>query len=67
MKTNKYQYLKVIQGYYSDQWCDVAAYDKNDPLQMKGLRTDLKSYRENEPVAFRVINRRLPANIQFHA
>lgn len=68
MKKNKYQYLKVIQAFIPDcGWSDYTAYDQNDKEQMRDMRSDLKSYRENEPYLFRVVSRRLPADVQFHA
>lgn len=67
MKQNKYKYLRIIQAYVCGQWCDYTAYDKNDREEMKELRDDLKAYRANEPYAFRVISRRMPANELFHA
>lgn len=68
LKKNKYQYLKIIQVFIPDcGWSDYTAYDKNDAEQMKSLKDDLKCYRENEPYLFRVISRRLPADVKFHA
>lgn len=67
-KKNKYKYLKIIQALIPDYgWSDYTAYDKNDAEQIKSLKYDLKLYRENEPYLFRVISRRLPADVKFHA
>lgn len=58
MRENKYIYYKVLQGNYGYGWDDLCSYDTSDPGQMKELRDDLKSYRENEGVPLRVIRRR---------
>ena len=54
MKTNKYEYLKVVQGYYSEGWEDLSA-----SSSMKEAKADLKSYRDNEDGTFRIITRRV--------
>jgi hypothetical protein len=50
---NKYEYLWIIQGFYS-RWEDLSAYDI-----YKEARSDLKAYRDNEKGIFRIINRRV--------
>lgn len=66
-KNNKYRYIKVIQGCVEGQWCDYTFYDKNDRDEMKQLRDDLKSYRENDPYPIRVILRRVSPKEVLHA
>ena len=53
---NKYQYVKVIQSFYSTYgWEDVT-----EETTYKEARQRLKEYRENEPqTPHRLINRRV--------
>lgn len=61
MATRKYDYLRVLQGYYSGTgWEDLVSADANDREQRRELTADLKAYRENDPRPYRVINRRTP-------
>lgn len=54
MKTNKYEYLWIVQGNYGYGWNDLTASELY--IEAKG---DLKIYRENETYAFhRLIQRR---------
>ena len=55
-KTNKYSYVKVIQGNFGYGWEDVCEYDKQDYSLVKN---DLKEYRLSNTGAYRVINRRV--------
>lgn len=56
----KYFYIKVLQEYTKGYgWNDRVSYDANDKEEMKYLRSDLKSYRE-EGVRVRVVDRRIP-------
>ena len=56
IKTNKYSYVKVIQGNFGYGWEDVSEYDKQDyPL----VKNDLKEYRLSNTGAYRVIDRRV--------
>jgi hypothetical protein len=51
----KYEYLWVVQGFYSRYgWEDLCASDK-----WIEAKSDLKAYRDNEPGAFRLIQRRV--------
>lgn len=53
-KQNKYVYLFVVQGYYAPYgWEDLTESENRAEA-----RADLKAYRENEPGAFRMIQRR---------
>lgn len=44
MKTNKWLYLYVIQGYYDTSWEDVTTEET-----YREARARLREYRENEP------------------
>ena len=55
METNKYKYLKVIQGNFGCGWEDVCDYEKDEFSQVK---RDLKEYRLSNTGPYRVINRR---------
>lgn len=60
---NKYLYTKVLQGWFDPEsgWDYMCEYNVSDPEQMRELRSDLKSYRENDPDHdYRVIRRRVP-------
>ncbi len=58
MKRNKFEYLYVLQGYYSHGWEDLAAEDQT--LQgRKAIRQTRKEYQENERGAYRIIKRRV--------
>lgn len=60
-KPKRTKEVAVLQGNYGYGWDDLITYEKGDP----DIRTDLKSYRENEPgVAHRVIYRRIPVDTQ---
>ena len=50
----KYDYLKIVQGYYEYGWEDLSA-----SLSIKEARSDLKAYRMNEKGSFRIITRRV--------
>lgn len=52
-KQKKYRYLFVVQGFYSYGWEDLTASGSR-----KGARDDLTAYRQNEPGAYRIIQRR---------
>jgi len=53
MKTNKYLYLYILQGHYSQGWEDLTAAET-----YKEIRANLKDYRDNERGAYRIISRR---------
>lgn len=53
MTTNKFEYLKVLQGYYYGQWEDLSA-----SLSNRDIKDDLKAYRNNEGGIYRIITRR---------
>ena len=55
-KTNKYSYVKVIQGNFGYGWEDVSLYDKQD---FSTVKNDLKEYRLSNTGAYRVIDRRV--------
>lgn len=55
-KTNKYRYVKVIQGNFGYGWEDVSEYDKQD---FSIVKNDLKEYRLSNTGAYRVIDRRV--------
>ena len=55
-KTNKYSYVKVIQGNFGYGWEDVSEYDKQD---FSTVKNDLKEYRLSNTGVYRVIDRRI--------
>ncbi len=63
MKTRKYTYLYVLQGYYAHGWEDLTAEDVHAPANEYGtpwarIRASKKEYRENEGGQYRIIRRR---------
>ena len=56
MRTAKYNYVKVIQGYFAGYWEDVSEYEKCD---FPCIKNDLKEYRKCSPHSYRVISRRV--------
>ena len=54
--TNKYRYVKIIQGNFGHRWEDVSIYDKQD---FSLVKNDLKEYRLSNTGAYRVIDRRI--------
>jgi hypothetical protein len=52
-KTNKYEYLFVLQGHYGQGWEDLCASESS-----KEIRQNRKEYRENEGGTYRIIQRR---------
>lgn len=60
MKRNKYTYLYVIQQDwgYGHGWEDVDAYDKADPFAYTNARKSIATYRQEQPVRTRMIERR---------
>jgi len=52
-KQNKFVYLFVVQGFYSQGWEDLTQSENRTEA-----RDDLKAYRENERGTFRMIQRR---------
>jgi hypothetical protein len=52
-KQNKYSYIFVVQGFYSYGWEDLTQSESR-----KEARDDLRTYQQNEPGAFRIIQRR---------
>jgi hypothetical protein len=57
MMKAKFEYQKIVQGYYSYGWEDLCA-----SLSIKESRNDLKAYRVNSPGVYRIITRRVPIN-----
>jgi len=62
-RVNKYEYLLVLQGYFAPSgWEDLTAVEKKgsgfDRDANREIKADLKAYRENDPRAYRVINRK---------
>lgn len=53
MKTRKYTYLFVLQGYYAAQWDDLTASE-----DLAEVKRDKKAYEENEGGLYRIIKRR---------
>lgn len=57
MKLRKFEYIYVLQGYYSQGWEDLAA--ESQTLQgRKAIRQTRKEYQDNERGAYRIIKRR---------
>jgi hypothetical protein len=52
-KTNKYEYLFVLQGNYGQGWEDLCASESSNEV-----RQNRKEYRENEGGNYRIIQRR---------
>jgi len=48
--------VAVLQGNYGYGWDDLVTYEKDE---MSELKSDLKSYQENQPANYRVIHRRV--------
>lgn len=67
MKQNKYQYLKILQGQYDGIWSDILAFGEKKHVKPKEMREVLNNYMENDPRPYRIVNRRIPAGVQFHA
>ena len=60
----KYNYLYVLQGHYGQGWEDLCAADKAEGASAYiMIRSDLKSYRENEGGTYRIIERRELAEV----
>lgn len=57
-----YEYLYVLQGYYSHGWEDLTAEKKQgagvDLPAMRRLRAEKKNYQQNEGGQYRIIERR---------
>ena len=64
MRKNKYTYYKVIQQNWGYGWDDVDFYESDSSGFIKDretrelFKTNLKAYRENEPVPTRVVKKR---------
>ena len=68
MKARKYDYLKILQGYYPETgWEDIEAADESKPEEVKELRADLKSYRKEDPRPYRIVRRRVKAGTNWSA
>ncbi len=52
-ESNKYKYMRVLQGDYGHGWEDMAA--SENAIEVK---VDLKAYRENEGGKYRIVMRR---------
>lgn len=66
-RQNKYRYLKVLQGFFEDTWCDLIACETNDRKEVADFKESVRLYRENDPRPYRVIHRRILATEKFHA
>lgn len=57
IRTNKYLYLFVLQGYYDadNGWEDLTASEDE-----REINTDLQAYRANEGGRYRIVKRRDP-------
>ena len=59
MRKNKYNYLWVIQGYYSGYgWEDLSEYDKKE-YKRSDVIHDFKEYKIADPSPKRIIERRV--------
>lgn len=58
MRERKFDYLVVLQGYYSHGWEDLCAADDN-PQGLREMKADRRSYRDNEGGTYRIIRRRV--------
>lgn len=58
-KTNKYEYLFVLQGNYGQGWEDLCASESS-----MEVRQNRKEYRENEGGNYRIIQRREPRMVK---
>lgn len=59
-KQTKFHYLRVLQQCNEDgSYCDLTWAHRNDPEEMRSLRSDVKSYR-GEGFRVRVVSRRVP-------
>ena len=56
MKTNKFEYLWIVQGYYGSQY---GYEDLTASENLKDAKQTLKEYRNNESYLFRLIQRRV--------
>jgi hypothetical protein len=65
-RQNKYQYLKVLQEWNGEQWCDSAACDAQDLKSLRELVDDKKTYIA-EGIPAKIISRRMLATEKFHA
>ena len=54
----KYNYLKVIQGYYG-AWEDLAEYDTKSSREMRALRGDFKDFLVADSAPKRIVSRRV--------
>lgn len=59
MRTNKYDYLYILQGNYGYGWEDLTAEDKAEPLALKRIKQTKAEYIENEGGIYRIISRRV--------
>lgn len=70
MKTRKYQYLIVLQGWYNGVWEDLTYEDAHSAVTtdrvsgkivtpLMRIRSDLRVYQQNEGGPFRIIRRRV--------
>ncbi len=67
-RQNKYQYLRVLQGWYDGGWSDLMAREERcGREEANAFRENVKLYRLNDPRPYRVISRRVPINETFHA
>ena len=58
VKTNKYNYLYILQGFYYGKWEDLTTTNKKDINAYKEIKADKKAYQENEGGLYRIIERR---------
>ena len=52
---NKYLYEIILQGNYGYGWDDLTAHDTK-----REARAEMRVYRDNQPGAYRIIERRTP-------
>lgn len=57
MKTNKYIYYWIIQGWYCYGWEDLSSYDQKEYKRSEVVK-DLREYQISDPSPKRIITRR---------
>ena len=67
-RQNKYQYLRVLQGWYDGEWSDLMAREERcSRAEAQAFNENVKLYRLNDPRPYRIISRRVPVAETFHA
>ena len=54
----KYKEVKVLQGYFG-KWEDLEEADADNAEEVRELKDDLKSYKENDPRPYRIVTRKV--------